>query len=155
MKKEVWIAIAVGIVVVAIFVFQNNLLSLGIGDQNNAEVNMDETKGNTSSGTLEVQDIQVGTGDEATKGKTVVVHYTGTFENGQKFDSSKDRGEPFEFTLGQGMVIEGWDLGVVGMKEGGVRRLTIPASLGYGPNDYGPIPGNSTLYFEIELIDVK
>jgi FKBP-type peptidyl-prolyl cis-trans isomerase len=85
----------------------------------------------------------------------VTVHYTGTFTNGKKFDSSVDRGQPFHFVLGAGKVIKGWDLGVAGMKVGGKRQLTIPASLGYGTNTYGPIPGNSTLLFDVELLGVK
>jgi FKBP-type peptidyl-prolyl cis-trans isomerase len=79
----------------------------------------------------------------------------GTFANGQKFDSSYDRKEPITFQLGAGQVIPGWDQGLLGMKVGGKRKLVIPPNLGYGPNDYGPIPGNSTLYFEVELVSVK
>ncbi len=104
---------------------------------------------------LKYTDVTVGTGAEAVSGKDVTVHYTGTFTNGNKFDSSVDRGEPFTFALGAGKVIKGWDIGVAGMKVGGKRQLTIPATLGYGPNDYGPIPGNSTLLFTVELLGVK
>lgn len=104
---------------------------------------------------LQIEDLKVGDGAEATKGKTVSVHYTGTLLDGTKFDSSLDRGEPFVFPLGAGRVIKGWDEGVVGMKEGGKRKLTIPPSLGYGSRPAGKIPPNSTLVFEIELLDVK
>jgi FKBP-type peptidyl-prolyl cis-trans isomerase len=107
----------------------------------------------TTSG-LVYQDFVVGTGPIAATGDKVRVHYTGTFEDGTKFDSSFDRGQPFEFTLGTGGVIAGWDEGVAGMQVGGKRRLTVPPDLGYGPNDYGPIPGNSTLYFDVELVEV-
>lgn len=104
---------------------------------------------------LKIEDLQVGTGAEAKPGQSVSVHYTGTLTNGSKFDSSRDRNEPFEFALGAGMVIKGWDQGVAGMKVGGRRKLTIPPELGYGPMGYPPvIPPNSTLIFDIELIEV-
>ena len=104
---------------------------------------------------LKIEDIVVGTGAEAKAGDTVTVNYIGTFDNGTKFDSSYDRNEPFPFTLGAGQVIKGWDMGVAGMKVGGKRRLTVPPNLGYGANDYGPIPGNSTLHFDVELLKVE
>jgi len=109
----------------------------------------------TPSG-LKYTDTKVGTGAEAKSGQTVSVHYTGWLTNGTKFDSSKDRGQPFMFPLGGGRVIKGWDEGVQGMKVGGVRKLTIPANLGYGAQGAGGvIPPNSTLVFEVELLDVK
>lgn len=96
-----------------------------------------------------------GSGPEAKVGDTVEVHYTGTLENGSKFDSSLDRGKPFSFPLGSGMVIKGWDGGVAGMKVGEKVRLTIPPELGYGPMGYPPvIPPNATLIFEVELLSV-
>lgn len=105
--------------------------------------------------TLKIEDLKVGTGAEAKTGNNVSVHYVGTLTNGQKFDSSRDRNEPFEFQLGAGMVIQGWDKGVVGMKVGGLRKLTIPPEMGYGKMGYPPvIPGNSTLVFEVELVGV-
>jgi FKBP-type peptidyl-prolyl cis-trans isomerase len=104
---------------------------------------------------LEVVDLVVGQGAEAVAGKRVSVHYTGTLTNGSKFDSSLDRGKPFEFQLGAGQVIKGWDQGVAGMKVGGKRKLTIPADLGYGARGFPPvIPPNSTLVFEVELLGV-
>lgn len=113
----------------------------------------------TASG-LQYEDVTVGSGDEAKAGVQVSVHYTGWLQNpdgsaGKKFDSSKDRGDPFEFPLGAGHVIKGWDEGVQGMKVGGVRKLIIPSSLGYGPRGAGGvIPPNATLIFEVELLGV-
>ncbi len=105
---------------------------------------------------LQIEQVKVGTGAEAVAGKMVDVHYTGTLTDGTKFDSSKDRGEPFSFPLGAGMVIKGWDEGVAGMKVGGIRNLTIPPELGYGASGAGGvIPPNATLKFEVELLDVK
>nr|WP_041769996.1 FKBP-type peptidyl-prolyl cis-trans isomerase [Leptospira biflexa] len=104
---------------------------------------------------LLIQDTKQGLGKEAIRGTTVVVHYTGKLTNGKVFDSSVDRGEPFSFQLGQGQVIQGWERGIMGMKEGGKRKLTIPPKYGYGDRAVGPIPANSTLVFDVELIKVK
>lgn len=105
---------------------------------------------------FKIDDVKVGTGAEAKEGSAVKVHYTGTLKNGTKFDSSLDKGDPFDFTIGKGMVIKGWDQGVVGMKVGGKRKLTIPHELGYGERGSPPkIPGKATLLFEIELLEVK
>ena len=109
----------------------------------------------TPSG-LKYIDQEVGTGDVAVAGKTASVHYTGWLENGKKFDSSVDRGQPFSFPLGAGRVIKGWDEGVQGMKVGGKRKLTIPSDLGYGPRGAGGvIPPNATLIFDVELLGVR
>lgn len=104
---------------------------------------------------VEMVDSVVGKGAEAVAGKAVSVHYTGTLKDGTKFDSSVDRKEPFTFNLGAGQVIKGWEQGIVGMKVGGKRKLTIPPGLAYGANAVGAIPANSTLIFEVELLDVK
>ena len=105
---------------------------------------------------LKIEELTVGTGTEATKGRWVSVHYVGTLESGKKFDSSRDRDEAFDFKLGAGMVIKGWDQGVAGMKVGGKRRLTIPSDLGYGDRGYpGVIPPRATLIFEVELLAVR
>jgi FKBP-type peptidyl-prolyl cis-trans isomerase len=101
-------------------------------------------------------DTKVGTGPEAKAGDTVSVHYVGTRTDGSEFDSSRKRGQPFTFPLGKGRVIQGWDLGVVGMKVGGVRALTIPPEERYGASGYSPvIPPNSTLIFEVELVSIR
>jgi FKBP-type peptidyl-prolyl cis-trans isomerase len=105
---------------------------------------------------LQVEDVQVGDGAEATPSRRVSVHYTGRLEDGTKFDSSVDRGTPFEFLLGVGQVIAGWDQGVAGMRVGGKRTLTIPAALGYGARGVpGVIPPNATLVFDVELLGVS
>lgn len=105
---------------------------------------------------LKIEDVKIGTGPEAVPGVLCRVHYTGWLENGKKFDSSLDRGEPFEFPLGSNWVIQGWDKGVAGMKVGGVRRLFIPSELGYGDQGAGGvIPPNATLIFEIQLLGIK
>jgi FKBP-type peptidyl-prolyl cis-trans isomerase FkpA len=118
--------------------------------------------GVSSITSLQVTDVKVGTGTEATNGKSVTVHYTGWLyresaadKHGTKFDSSRDRNQPFVFTLGVGSVIRGWDQGVLGMKVGGQRTLIIPPSLGYGSQANGPIPPNATLVFDVELLGVQ
>jgi FKBP-type peptidyl-prolyl cis-trans isomerase len=112
---------------------------------------------------LQITDAKIGSGAEATRGKNVVVHYTGWLydpgkpdKHGKKFDSSRDRNDPFQFRLGAGQVIQGWDQGVGGMKVGGQRTLVIPSELGYGARGAGgAIPPHATLVFDVELLDVK
>ncbi len=104
---------------------------------------------------LKYEDLVEGTGDSAKAGQMISVHYTGWLTDGKKFDSSKDRGQPFPFALGQGQVIKGWDEGVQGMKVGGKRKLTIPPQLGYGSRGAGgAIPPGATLVFEVELLKI-
>lgn len=123
-------------------------------DTSNTDSMTDQNTNSTAE--LQINDLVVGTGAEAKKGDTLVVHYTGTLEDGTKFDSSVDRGEPFEFVIGQGYVIEGWEQGMLGMKVGGKRTLIIPSDMAYGDNGIpGAIPGGATLIFDVELIEIK
>jgi peptidylprolyl isomerase len=113
------------------------------------------TKTVTTASGLKYLDVKAGNGASPVKGKQVKVHYTGTLENGKKFDSSVDRNEPFSFVIGVGQVIPGWDEGVMSMKVGGKRKLIIPSKLGYGAAGAGGvIPPNATLLFDVELLDV-
>ncbi len=147
LKTREWIAVVVSVGVIGFFfVFGQTVLSFFT--QNNS-IRMQDAQN-----TLGIDDVVIGTGLSAEAGNRVTVHYTGRFADGTVFDSSVTRGEPFQFVLGGGQVIEGWDKGIVGMKVGGKRTLTIPPTMGYGPKDYGPIPGNSTLIFDVELLRV-
>ena len=108
------------------------------------------------SNELQIEDLKLGTGAEAIVGKKVTVNYKGTLTNGEQFDSSYERGQPFSFVLGEGAVNQGWDEGVPGMKTGGKRKLTIPSSMAYGDGGIpGAIPGGATLIFEVELLSVE
>lgn len=148
LEQKEWIAVVIALLVVGFFfIFGQSLISLFT----NKNTNMSTSQGPE----LQVEDVVVGTGAEAATGDRIIVHYTGHFVDGTVFDSSVTRGEPFQFVLGSGQVIKGWDQGIVGMKVGGKRILAVPPELGYGPNDYGPIPGNSTLIFEIELLKAE
>lgn len=125
------------------------------GTMSTSEKNANADEVTTPSG-LKYSDQVIGSGPVAVAGKTVSVHYTGWLTNGQKFDSSVDRGQPFSFPLGAGRVIKGWDEGVQGMKVGGKRKLTIPSELGYGTRGAGGvIPPNSILVFDVELLGVQ
>lgn len=132
------------VVIVAVFGFlvYNNLAG---GDTDTAET--------TDTGLI-IEDLTTGSGDAAQVGDTLSVHYTGLLEDGTQFDSSVG-GDPYEFVLGAGEVIPGWDQGLVGMQAGGTRKLTIPPDLAYGTSGSGPIPPNATLIFEVELVEIK
>ena len=123
----------------------------------NANVNQDSGELIEGPSGLKYQILKVGQGQEAKNGDEVLVHYVGTLEDGTKFDSSRDRNKPFNFVLGQGDVIKGWDFGVLGMKVGEIRKLIIPSNIGYGAQGTpgGPIPPNATLIFEVELLGVS
>ncbi len=147
MKKIYLIIILIIIVLGIYFLFKNS--------KNNKEPetnpNIYEIQG------MKIEVLKEGTGDSSKNGDIVAVHYVGTFEDGTKFDSSIDRGTPFSFSLGAGQVIKGWDLGVLGMKVGEKRKLTIPPNLAYGETGTpgGPIPPNATLIFEVELLSIN
>jgi len=151
MKKldtKEWIAIVIALFVVGFFfVFGRGLVSIF---NTQASANTMNTQPHVG-----ITDTVIGTGTEATLGSKVTVHYVGHFVDGKVFDSSVARGEPLQFTLGAGQVIKGWEDGILGMKVGSKRTLSIPPELGYGPNDYGPTPGGSTLIFDIELLKVE
>jgi hypothetical protein len=144
-QLQTGIAVGASLAVLAIFFIGMNPFQL-FGGANQAN-------SLTGPGQLIAQDEFAGTGDVANIGDTVAVNYTGRLTNGTVFDTSIGRG-PYVFTLGAGDVIPGWELGIAGMRVGGTRLLVIPPDLAYGANPYGPIPGNSTLIFEVELVSV-
>ena len=150
MDKKTIIAVVIAVVLVGVLIGGGLIGGLFTSTNKTQDTTMQQEVSQIQS-----QDVVVGAGDVAVAGKEVTVNYTGVFTDGKKFDSSLDRGVPFTFKLGSGMVIKGWDIGVEGMKVGGKRVLIIPPQFGYGENDYGPIPGNSTLIFQIELLGVK
>jgi FKBP-type peptidyl-prolyl cis-trans isomerase len=151
MKKYLWLALVLAVGVSVLYLVS----SPGAADEKK------EGKVVTTDSGLKYQDTEEGKGDEAKAGDIVEVHYTGWLTTdgttkGKKFDSSKDRGKPFQFKLGVGKVIKGWDEGVAGMKPGGKRTLIIPSKLGYGEGGAGDdIPPNATLLFEVELLRIK
>ncbi len=162
LTKQEWIGVTVAVIATTFIFFGGSLWNFffGAGDavrnaqRTNPQAAQVELPNVSTVEGLEIYDIRVGTGDEAVKGKNVVAHYVGFLTDGTKFDSSEKRG-PHEFTLGAKTVIEGWDLGLVGMREGGIRRLVISPELGYGSQPIGPIPPDSTLIFEVQLLEVK
>jgi peptidylprolyl isomerase len=143
------------LVIVAVLVGMCSVSAMAAQEQPGAKEKSPSAKTVTTASGLKYTDVKVGSGASPVKGKQVKVHYTGTLENGKKFDSSVDRNEPFVFVIGVGQVIPGWDEGVMGMKVGGKRKLIIPSKLGYGARGAGgDIPPNATLLFDVELIDV-
>ncbi len=147
-KKIFLIIILIAVILGVYFLFQNQKNKKESTATNNYEIQEESMK---------IEILKEGTGESAKNGDTVTVHYTGTLENGTKFDSSRDRGTPFSFILGAGRVIKGWDLGVAGMKIGEQRKLTIPSELAYGDagTPGGPIPPKATLIFEVELLGIN
>ena len=148
LNKKQWIAVIVSLVLLAYLLFSGPIISLFnlSNESSNAEV---EQTG------LAVEELAVGTGSLVEPGDTLTVHYVGTLSDGRVFDSSLDRNTPFTFELGVGAVIRGWDEGLIGMRVGGRRRLIIPPEYGYGKQSGGAIPPNSTLMFEVELLDAQ
>jgi len=169
LNRNQWIAVTVALVVIiTFFATGRTIISFfSNGEQviNQEQTTMDSTQPDssnlnnafsTSIAGFEITDITVGTGEVATAGKKLTVNYSGALTDGRVFDSSYTRGTPFEFTLGAGDVIQGWDKGFAGMKVGGKRRLVIPGELAYGSGGVpGLIPSNATLVFEVELLGVK
>lgn len=158
-QKHVAIAVFLALVVVALFFFFNSFGVGSFGGNQTAPTSgpqeiLEELAATGTVSSLKTYDILVGEGAEATAGANIVVHYTGVLPDGTVFDSSLNRGEPFVFTLGAGQVIQGWEQGFSGMREGGRRLIAIPPQLGYGANAVGTIPANSTLIFEVELLQV-
>lgn len=161
LTRNRWIAVCAAVVVGIIFYatgtfgFFNNQGAVNL-DNFQAMDSTSNTSFSSSVAGFEIQDIVVGTGAEAKAGKILSVHYTGALTDGRVFDSSVNRGKPFEFTLGAGQVIAGWEKGFTGMKVGGKRRLVIPSDYAYGTKGVsGLIPPNSALIFEVNLLDVK
>ena len=150
MQKVVTIIITVAAIAIVIFIIVKNLAFDNKLTTNRQPLN------NPMANDLQIETLAEGSGQAAESGNTVTVHYVGTLADGTKFDSSIDKGTPFSFVLGAGRVIKGWDQGVLGMKIGEKRRLTVPSSLGYGPGGYPPvIPPNATLIFEVELLSIQ
>lgn len=155
------LSVSIGILMVAVifvgFLFFRGSLPGGSPSSQNNINEVPASSKDTADETqlLGIADISEGEGPEAVEGDTLVVHYVGTLEDGTKFDSSRDRDDPFSFTLGAGQVIDGWEQGMVGMKVGGVRMLTIPPHLGYGATARPSIPANSILIFEVELLEIQ
>lgn len=129
--------------------------SLQVADRYHQRLHVDLDSMTMRYNGLYVQDVEVGEGARADSGDVVTVHYTGRLPNGNEFDSSRERDQPFQVALGYGRVIQGWDQGIVGMREGGRRRLVIPPGLAYGRSGQGPIPSNATLVFDVELLEVE
>jgi len=136
--------------------FENGVKGFCLFDDGSKCGQWDFFRGDCKKGQLKIEILKEGTGELADVGNTVTVHYTGTFEDGTKFDSSLDRGKPFSFKLGQGQVIKGWEQGVLGMKIGEKRKLTLAPDLAYGEMGIpGAIPPNAVLIFEVELLEIQ
>jgi len=131
------------------------IIFFGCGNEEKVSEKISENKKNFEINGVGIEILKNGAGRSAKKNDNLVVHYDGFFEDGQKFDSSRDRRKPFKFTLGGGQVIKGWDVGVENMKIGEIRKLKIPPEMAYGNRKVGPISENSTLIFEIELLTIQ
>lgn len=153
MTKNFLAACLLGVLVLGVFGYV--IFGLGTGPGAGNQTTNKDVLGSNANAKLKIEDIKVGTGAAVKSGDTVVIDYTGKLENGTKFDSSYDRGTPFETQIGVGQVIKGWDEGVVGMKVGGKRKLTIPPELGYGSQGQGSIPPNAVLIFDVQLRQIK
>lgn len=156
-NKIIILGAAIVLVITGFLVFKEKPQTANIdAAKQGAETNSKLINKKMNKQGVEIEILKEGTGEAAKSGDNVSVHYVGTLENGTKFDSSVDRGIPFEFSLGAGQVIPGWDIGVEGMKIGEKRKLTIPSELAYGSRGAGAaIPPNATLVFEVELLGIK
>lgn len=154
LSKKEWVAVAVAIVFVGYTLFGSNIMSLFQKNLMHQNSSANASSSGASNTGLIINDVVVGQGAEAKKGDVLSVHYILSLSDGTTIQNSKDFGAPFKFTLGAGEVIPGWEQGFEGMKVGGVRTVVVPPELGYGANQAGPIPPNSTLIFTIELVDV-
>ncbi len=155
LSKKEWIAVVVAIGFVGYTLFGSNISSMfnnqiNMGNEDSASV---ANAGNDTNGVI-INDLTVGNGAEAANGKLISAHYVLSLQDGTVIQNSKDFGAPFQFVLGAGQVIPGWETGFAGMKVGGVRTIIIPPALAYGDQQAGPIPPNSTLIFTVELVDV-
>ncbi|MBN2094352.1 MAG: FKBP-type peptidyl-prolyl cis-trans isomerase [Candidatus Zambryskibacteria bacterium] len=153
LSKKEWIAVAVGVILVGYTLFGADAINLFRKSAMNGD-SLANVSGVLSDRVV-INDIVIGNGTEVRSGDLVTVHYSLSLSDGTAIQNSKDFGVPFQFTLGVGEVIQGWEQGFVGMKVGGVRTIVIPPELGYGANQAGPIPPNSTLVFTVELLDVS
>lgn len=154
MNKKIIIS---AVFLILVFGIGYNILSKDeVGKTNNSQPEKTMTNSEVTNPELKTEILKTGEGVEAKKGDKVSVHYTGTLTDGSKFDSSLERGQPFSFNLGSGQVIAGWDEGVIGMKVGEKRKLTIPYQMAYGESGYPPvIPPKATLIFEIDLLKIN
>ena len=154
-KKDLISLVLVVAVIGVVFFVLMKPKEIKAPEESNTTTN-EQNNNNTQKMELKIETLKEGTGEGAKNGDKVTVHYTGTLENGTKFDSSVDRGQPFTFTLGVGQVIEGWEKGILGMKVGEKRKLTIPSDMGYGQYGAGEmIPPNATLIFDVEMIGIN
>lgn len=152
MNKQFFVSVIISVLVLIIFAY----FIFGLnGSANTTSQTPSSSMATATDGKLQIQDEKIGTGAAVKKGDTVEINYVGTLTNGTKFDASADHGSAFETQIGVGQVIKGWDEGIIGMKVGGKRKLTIPPSLGYGVQAVGSIPANSTLLFRVELVGIK
>lgn len=155
LSKKEWIAVGAGVIFIGYTLFGGNIMGLFKGNSMNKDSLAAATGTSFNNNGVIINDILVGSGAEIKPGQVATVHYILSLSDGAVIQNSKDLGAPFEFTLGAGGVIPGWELGFAGMKAGGVRTIVIPPELGYGASQAGPIPANSTLIFTIELVGIK
>lgn len=154
LSKKEWIASLLAVVFVAYALFGGEIMSLFKGTMSENTTSQSAGLGNAPTGVV-INDVKVGTGREVKQGDVLSVHYILSLQDGTVIQNSKDFGTPFQFVLGAGQVIQGWEQGFAGMKVGGTRTMAIPPELGYGESQAGPIPPNSTLIFTVELLDAQ